>query len=480
MTSESQERMLAIVTPEGLDEVLDLCARWEVRATVIGRVTRGRVRPGRAAAHPRRVRRRGARRRARGQPPRGRPALRPAARRRPTRLGAARRRSPAAGPPPASRAARPAVRHARGSGAVRPPAVPQHRGGPGRRRRAAAPQAPGHRGRHRPRAWPSPPTATTAGARVDPRAGTALVVAEAVLNLACVGARPIAVVELPQLRQPRAPRGDVAAVRGHRRHGRGLPRLRPAGHRRQRQPLQRDRRAPTSTRRRSSACSGWSTGSTAARRASVLVAGDRRAARSGRCRRAASLGGSAVGLAPGAPGRGRCPPSTRAAHTAVAALVRGLVGDGVVSGVHDVATGGAAVALAEMAVAHRASGAQVAYADAAELFCEAPSRVAAVGARRPRWREVRAPSRARSASRSPTSARPVATGSSVDGAARRRARRGGRRLARPPAGRARRRRHPGLRPRRAGARWIEGHAGSGDGGTAGWACDHGVREQPPR
>ncbi|HEY4377380.1 MAG TPA: phosphoribosylformylglycinamidine synthase subunit PurL, partial [Acidimicrobiales bacterium] len=39
MTSESQERMLAIVTPEGLDEVLRLCERWEVLATVVGRVT---------------------------------------------------------------------------------------------------------------------------------------------------------------------------------------------------------------------------------------------------------------------------------------------------------------------------------------------------------------------------------------------------------------------------------------------------------
>jgi phosphoribosylformylglycinamidine synthase len=39
MTSESQERMLAIVTPANLDAVLDLCERWEVRATVVGRVT---------------------------------------------------------------------------------------------------------------------------------------------------------------------------------------------------------------------------------------------------------------------------------------------------------------------------------------------------------------------------------------------------------------------------------------------------------
>jgi phosphoribosylformylglycinamidine synthase len=39
LTSESQERMLAIVTPDDLDEVLGLCERWEIRATVVGRVT---------------------------------------------------------------------------------------------------------------------------------------------------------------------------------------------------------------------------------------------------------------------------------------------------------------------------------------------------------------------------------------------------------------------------------------------------------
>jgi phosphoribosylformylglycinamidine synthase subunit PurL len=39
MTSESQERMLAIVRPVDLDEVLALCRRWEIRANVVGRVT---------------------------------------------------------------------------------------------------------------------------------------------------------------------------------------------------------------------------------------------------------------------------------------------------------------------------------------------------------------------------------------------------------------------------------------------------------
>ncbi|MGZ8763528.1 MAG: phosphoribosylformylglycinamidine synthase subunit PurL, partial [Acidimicrobiia bacterium] len=38
MTSESQERMLAIVRPDDLDEVLALCARWEIQATVVGTV----------------------------------------------------------------------------------------------------------------------------------------------------------------------------------------------------------------------------------------------------------------------------------------------------------------------------------------------------------------------------------------------------------------------------------------------------------
>src|SRR5438552_8129837 len=39
MTSESQERMLAIVEPANLDAVLALARRWEIRATVVGRVT---------------------------------------------------------------------------------------------------------------------------------------------------------------------------------------------------------------------------------------------------------------------------------------------------------------------------------------------------------------------------------------------------------------------------------------------------------
>jgi phosphoribosylformylglycinamidine synthase len=39
LISESQERMLAIVEPENLDAVLELAQRWEVRSEVVGRVT---------------------------------------------------------------------------------------------------------------------------------------------------------------------------------------------------------------------------------------------------------------------------------------------------------------------------------------------------------------------------------------------------------------------------------------------------------
>jgi phosphoribosylformylglycinamidine synthase len=41
LSSESQERMLAIVAPEDVDEALAVCARWGVLATVVGEVTGG-------------------------------------------------------------------------------------------------------------------------------------------------------------------------------------------------------------------------------------------------------------------------------------------------------------------------------------------------------------------------------------------------------------------------------------------------------
>jgi phosphoribosylformylglycinamidine synthase len=45
MTSESQERMLAIITPQNLEAVQALCEKWEVRASVVGRVVEPAVGP---------------------------------------------------------------------------------------------------------------------------------------------------------------------------------------------------------------------------------------------------------------------------------------------------------------------------------------------------------------------------------------------------------------------------------------------------
>src|ERR671938_1481589 len=45
MVSESQERMLCVCEPERVDEVLAICAKWEVHGTAIGEVTdSGRMR----------------------------------------------------------------------------------------------------------------------------------------------------------------------------------------------------------------------------------------------------------------------------------------------------------------------------------------------------------------------------------------------------------------------------------------------------
>ncbi len=76
MISESQERMLCVVEPDRVSEVLAVCDKWEVNATAIGEVTDARP--------PARVRRRRAGRRPAGEGARRRvPGLRPRARRAP-------------------------------------------------------------------------------------------------------------------------------------------------------------------------------------------------------------------------------------------------------------------------------------------------------------------------------------------------------------------------------------------------------------
>ena len=70
-----------------------------------------------------------------------------------------------------------------------------------------------------------------------------------------------------------------------------------------------------------------------------------------------------------------------AAHLAVVDLVRGLVADGIVTGVHDVADGGLALSLAELAVRSGVGVEAGGVEDWMALFSESPSRfvVAAQG-----------------------------------------------------------------------------------------------------
>jgi phosphoribosylformylglycinamidine synthase len=367
MTSESQERMLAIVTPESIDEVLSLCERWEVRASVIGRVTEaassraGRLRildgfdgpvladvPA-ASLHD-------------DAPLYERPLARPAP----------KGRAPE-GLVPANEDLLALLcdtswiwqqyDHQLFLNTVVGP------GGDAALLRLKHPTTGADTGRGL--------AVTTDGnhrwCAIDPRAGTVLVMAEAVLNLACVGARPIAVVNCLNFGNPEHPEvmwqlseaidGLADACRAF-----GLPVIggnvslynETAGTDIHPTPVvgvlglvdRLDSRPPGP---------GLEDGDR------VLLVGST-AASSG----STELGGSAWAWRHGYEG-GALPALDTAAHTALAALVRGLVSDGVVSGVHDVATGGLAVAVSEMAVG---SGIGVTVsAPGDDVFGEAPSRV---------------------------------------------------------------------------------------------------------
>ncbi|MDQ4089575.1 MAG: phosphoribosylformylglycinamidine synthase subunit PurL, partial [Actinomycetota bacterium] len=200
MTSESQERMLAIVEPGDLDAVLDVCRRWEVQATVVGTVTTGgRLRildgPGgevladvpAATLHD--------------DAPRYRRALEP-----PADLDDRRADDPARLPAPKD--CGPAVLDMladtswvwsqydhqlflnTGDGP----------GGDAAVLRLKAPGLPASR-----RALALTTDSNSRWCALDPRKGTALLVAEAVLNVACVGARPLAVVNCLNFGNPEHP-----------------------------------------------------------------------------------------------------------------------------------------------------------------------------------------------------------------------------------------------------------------------------------
>jgi phosphoribosylformylglycinamidine synthase subunit PurL len=382
MTSESQERMLAIVTPDDLDAVLEVCRRWEVRATVVGRVTEGdRLRilapgpagPGGAAA---------------GEAvadtviadvPAGSLADDGPRYRRPLRVpdDFERRRADDPASLPASDDCGPALLamladtswvwsqydHQLFLNTVEAP------GGDAAVLRLKAPGLP-----------PSSAAlaiTTDSNSRwcgLDPRRGTALVVAEAVLNVACAGARPLAVVNCLNFGNPEHPEVmwqlseaidglseacralDVPVVGGNvslynESGGRDIeptPVIGLLG------VIDRVERRPPGV--------GLVDGG------ELFVVGP--VART-------TLAGSRWAWTAHAHVGGELPILDAAAHLATATLVRELVDAGLLAGVHDVADGGLGLAVAEMVVRSGVGARLSGIEGHVALFSEAPSRVLA-------------------------------------------------------------------------------------------------------
>jgi phosphoribosylformylglycinamidine synthase II len=364
MTSESQERMLAIVKPGDLDEVRAVCARWEVRAAVVGEVTGegGRLRildgPGGAVL---------------ADVPAA--SLHDDAPRYDRPLAAPERRSLPEVPPLDPGAAGDdllgllcdtswvssqydsqlflnTVEGPGGDAAVlrlRHPVSGQDTG------RGLALTTDGN---HR---W----------CAADPRRGTAMVVAEGMLNLACVGAYPVALVDCLNLGNPEHPEvmwqlsesidGMAEACRAL-----GIPVV--GGN----VSLYNESRGadidptPVATllgmidrldRRRP--------GVSLVEGGPVVLVGPR----------SSDLGASrwAAARSGGRPA-GELPELDLDLHRSVCAFVRELVAEGAVAGVHDVADGGLATCLGEL-VARSGIGLRLSGLDAAELFAESASRV---------------------------------------------------------------------------------------------------------
>ncbi|MCD9624566.1 phosphoribosylformylglycinamidine synthase subunit PurL [Rhabdothermincola salaria] len=377
MTSESQERMLAIVEPADLDRVLEICERWEVRASVIGKVT-----PGPATGDPD-----GGRLRIldgwegdvladipaaslhEDAPLYDRPCVCPTNFDEVTRVSAVD-----AEPMPASADAGAELLDLLGDSrwvwsqydhqlflnTVEGP------GGDAAVLRLKHPATGADTGRGL--------ALTTDGnhrwCAVDPRQGTALTVAESVMNLACVGARPLAVVNCLNFGNPEhaevmwqlsesidgmaeaCKAFDVPVIGGNvslynEAQGANIDPTPVIGLLGVVDRL--DRRPP---------------GVGLVDGGRLILIGVTQP----------ELSGSRWARARGHRG-GKLPGLDHAHHLAVADVVRTLVAGGLLAGAHDVSGGGLGLALAEMAV-RSGLGVNVArVADAAELFSESPSRV---------------------------------------------------------------------------------------------------------
>ncbi|MGQ0519752.1 MAG: phosphoribosylformylglycinamidine synthase subunit PurL [Actinomycetota bacterium] len=364
MTSESQERMLAIVTPESLARVLSVCRRWEVRASVVGTVTTG----GRLRILDR----------AGGEVLADVPA---SSLHEDAPLYDRPMRQPA--PAPDMGPLEPVDPGAELLDLLEDPAwvyrqydhqlflnTVEAPGGDAAVLRLKAPGLPAaSREARRGLA-----VATDGNARwcaVDPRAGTAMVVAEAALNVACAGARPAAVVNCLNFGNPEHPEvmwqlseaidGMAEACRAlglpvvggnvslyNESRGRDIdptPVVGVVGL------IERLERRPP--------------GVTLVDGGRLLLLGPA----------GAGLGGSRWALQTHGRRGGPLPVLDLAAHARLLELVRGLAADGVPAGLHDVSDGGLGVALAEMAV-RSGIGFTVAGVDGAGgLFSESPSRV---------------------------------------------------------------------------------------------------------
>lgn len=369
MTSESQERMLAIVDPADLDDVLAICDRWEVRAAVIGTVTGGgrlRVldRPGSggtvladmpaASLHE-------------DAPLLDRPLAEPADRAERLAHDADR-----ALPAPADAGAElldllydtswvwTQYDHQLFLNTVT---------GPGDDASVLRLKHP-HTGLDTGRALAVTTDGNHRWCSLDPRHGTSLVVAEAVANLACVGARPLALVDCMNFGNPEHPEvmwqfsesvdGMAEACRAL-----GLPVI--GGN----VSLYNESRGRDIDPTPVVAVVGMIDDLGAPPPGARLVDGTRVIVLGGD---AGSVSGSRWAWRRGH--RAGAPPALDLeAHRAVCDLVRGLVADGLVLGVHDLADG-LGVALAEMAAASGV-GVTVRPPDGADhrwLFAESPSR----------------------------------------------------------------------------------------------------------
>ncbi|MGI8752794.1 MAG: phosphoribosylformylglycinamidine synthase subunit PurL [Acidimicrobiales bacterium] len=374
MTSESQERMLAIVTPDDLGRVLELCRRWEVRASVVGRVTgSGRLRVlsdwdgdiladvAASTLHD-------------DAPLYHRPLRRPADFDERAAAGASALSAIVASKDVAADVLALLVDpswvyrqydHQLFCNTVVAP------GGDAALLRLRAPGVvPGE-------ATAAAMALSTDGngrwCALDPRAGTAAVVAESALNVACVGATPVALVNCLNFGNPEHPEvmwqlseaidgmseactalsipvigGNVSLYNESR--GRDIDPTPVVG---------------TIGLVQHLAVPPPGIGLTAGSRIVVVAPPDA----------PVSLGGSRWAWDVHGEHRGRLAPLDLAGHRRLLTLVAAVVNEGLVDGIHDVSDGGVAVTLAEMAV-HREVGFRVGgLTTITDLFGEGPSRV---------------------------------------------------------------------------------------------------------